>query len=246
MSEKSMKSELLDSLKNEVHVWSCFPDSIRHEATLSAYRSVLSAEELQHYFRFNHEEDRHNYLVSHALLRNVLSNYVDIEASCWQFSSGEHGKPYLVRTAGAPGLNFNLTHTRGLSACVISLDRSVGIDGEYTRRKNKLDGIARRMFAEQELGAMSECSDSQQYFYYLWTLREAYVKALGTGLSGSSKRFYFDVNLQDLDAELKASDAEVELEVYGFKLYLPTPEHVLAVAFESPQLVNIRQFEFIS
>ncbi len=246
MSENPVKSELLGSLENEVHVWSCFPDSIRHEETLSAYRSVLSAEELQHYFRFNHDEDRHNYLVSHALLRNVLSKYVDIEASCWQFSSGEHGKPELVRSACIPDLTFNLTHTRGLSACVISLERSVGIDAEHTRRKNKLDGIARRMFSEQELAAMSVSSDSQQYFYCLWTLGEAYVKALGTGLSGSSKRFYFDLDLQSLDAVFKASDAEVELEAYGFKLYLPTAEHVLAVAFESPQSVNIRQFEFIS
>lgn len=246
MSENPVKSELFDSLKNEVHVWSCFPDSIRHEATLSAYRSVLSAEELQHYFRFNHDEDRHNYLVSHALLRNVLSNYADIEASFWQFSSGEHGKPDLVRETGVPGLTFNLTHTHGLSACVISLDRSVGIDAEHTRRKNKLDGIARRMFAEQELSTMSVSSDSQQTFYYLWTLREAYVKAIGTGLSGSSKKFYFELNLQDLDAVLKANDAEVELEAYGFKLYTPTAEHVLAVAFESPQSVNIRHFEFIS
>ena len=246
MSENPVKSELLDSLKKEVHVWSCFPDNIRHEKTLSAYRSVLSAEELQHYLRFNHDEDRHNYLVSHALLRNVLSKYADIEASCWQFSSGEHGKPYLVRAAGVPGLTFNLTHTRGLSACVISLDRSVGIDAEHTRRKNKLDGIARRMFAEQELDVMSVSSDSQQFFYYLWTLREAYVKALGTGLSGSSKKFYFDVNMQNLGAEIKASDAEVALEAYGFKLYLPTPEHVLAVAFESPQSMDIRYLEFIT
>jgi len=246
MLDNPAKARLLESLKTEVHVWYCSPDVIRGEDKLSAYISVLSADELERYHRFHFDKDRQNYLVTHVLLRSALSNYVDVTASQWQFIDGDKGKPGLVQQAGLPNFDFNITHTDGLSACVIALNRLVGIDAECVKRQNKVAAIAQRMFAEQELANLKASENSQQVFYYYWTLREAYVKALGTGLAGSSKDYYFDLALNGKNAVIRnATSQQEEIKGWDFRLYQPTAEHVLSVAFESSPSVLVRMFESI-
>jgi 4'-phosphopantetheinyl transferase len=159
----------------------------------------LSTQEIERYERFNFDKDRHNYLVSHALLRHALSKYsAVITPSQWQFSSNAHGKPELQQSVtpdtDAPVIRFNLTHTDGLCACVVTLNKTCGIDAENIHRQNNLAAVARRMFADEELKMLHQSADEKQQFFNFWTLREAYVKALGTGLAGSSKDYYFSLD----------------------------------------------------
>lgn len=250
MIENPSNTELLDNLRSEVHAWYCLPESISDETRLSRYRSILSAGEIERYHRFYFEKDKHSYLVSHALLRSVLSSYVGVAAPQLQFTNNEHGKPELLRSPGMPEINFNLTHADGLCACIITLDKACGIDAENIHRKNKLEAVARRMFADEELQLLDE-NNIQQQFYYYWTLREAYVKALGTGLSGSSKDFYFAVDLKDMTAGIhrhvgqRPGDDSPEGGQWQFRLYQPSSEHVLAVAYESRQPVQVKLAELI-
>lgn len=223
-----------------MHVWFCQPLLIQDAAKLSACKAALSPPELAQHDQFCSEKDRHSYLVSHALLRYALSKYANVPAAQWQFSSGEHGKPELLASSAAPGLCFNLTHTAGFSACVIALNRRCGIDAENIQRKNKLPAVAQRMFAEEELARLKE-SNIASRFYYFWTLREAYVKALGTGLAGSSKDFYFDVDIKALSAVMHRKSRSADAaENWHFNLYEPTLQHVLAVAVESTNEVKLQ------
>ncbi len=234
-----MTGKLYGQLQTEVHVWFCQPPLIQDAAKLSACKAVLSDSEMAQYHRFLAEKDRHSYLVSHALLRYALSNYADVPAAQWQFTSGEHGKPELLASPAVPEFHFNLTHTAGLSACVIALNRRCGIDAENIQRKNKLNAVARRMFAEEELSQLA-AGDIASQFYYYWTLREAYVKALGSGLAGSSKQFYFELDVNKLSAVMhhKNSFAD-DSKNWRFSLYEPTLQHVLAVGVESTDDVQV-------
>ena len=233
-----MTGELHGQLQSEVHVWFCSSSLVQDATKLSACKTVLSTTEMAQYHRFHSEKDKHSYLVSHALLRNALSKYADVDAAEWQFSTGEHGKPALSEPSAAPGLCFNLTHTPDLSACVISLNRRCGIDAENIERKNKLKAIAQRMFAEEELAQLDENNIASR-FYYFWTLREAYVKALGSGLAGSSKDFYFDIDMRDLTAVINQKDnSSADNKKWRFSLHQPTMQHVLAVAVESMDQVQ--------
>jgi len=235
--------ELHGQLQSEVHVWFCSPPLIQDATKLSGCKAVLSATEMEQYHRFHSEQDKHGYLVSHALLRNALSKYADVDAAEWQFSSGEHGKPEL-QTSSAPaslasGLCFNLTHTTGFSACVIALNRRCGIDAENIERKNRLEAIAQRMFAEEELAQLGADNIASR-FYYFWTLREAYVKALGSGLAGSSKDFYFDVDMNDLSVVLHRKErSAADSKRWHCSLHQPAEQHVLAVAIESTEAVKL-------
>lgn len=100
------------------------------------------------------------------------------------------------------------------------------------------------MFAEEEL-AQLDFKHMEPQFYYFWTLREAFVKALGTGLAGSSKEFYFDVNMKSLAAVMHHRGiSSAENRRWHFRLRQPTPEHVLALGFESNDAVRVVMNEF--
>jgi 4'-phosphopantetheinyl transferase len=244
MTNNLAKTDLFDRLQTQVHAWFCFPESVQDETRLAEYRSVLSAQEVERYQRFNFDKDKHSYLVSHALLRHALSKYIDREESQWQFTSNEHGRPELLMQPGIPDIKFNLTHTDGLCACIITLGKACGIDAENIHRKNRLDAVARRMFADEELAQLDDGS-LQQNFYYFWTLREAYVKALGTGLAGSSKEFYFDLNGDDLKAVLHHKKNQRSEADWQFGLYQPSNNHVLSVAVESPEPIQFQLAELV-
>ena len=234
-------TSLIESLENETHVWFCRPDEITDKVILDEYLSILSNEEREKYQRFHFEKDSHSYLVSHALVRKVLSRYCDVQPETWKFSFNQHGKPEILSSIKCPNIKFNLSHADGMSACVVSLDNDCGVDVENIHRKNKLHAVAERMFAEQEAKIMSACDESkmQKKFFDFWTLREAYVKAVGTGLGGSSKEFYFTIsadakdgiseNIRAANINFVDSKKKVDLAWQFFLLELSS-DHVAAIA----------------
>ncbi len=246
--------DLIGSLENENHVWFCRPDEITDKVILDEYLSILSNEEREKYERFHFEKDSHSYLVSHALVRKVLSRYCDVQPEAWKFSFNQHGKPEILSSIKCPNIKFNLSHTDGMSACVVSLNNDCGVDVENIHRKSKLHAVAERMFAEQETEIMSACDENemQKKFFYFWTLREAYVKAVGTGLGGSSKEFYFTIAAADKDeisekdsveniraAYINFVDSKKNVDLaWQFFLLEPSSEHVAAVAVSIDSDIN--------
>lgn len=234
----------LCDLEIAVHVWYCHPDEITDQVKLDSYRSILSGEELDKHRRFHFAKDRHSYLVSHALLRKVLSMYADVAPEQWSFITNHHGRPEINPEIDCPQLKFNLSHTDGLSACAVTLHVDCGVDVENIQRQNKLLPIAQRMFAAPELETMHAGStdEMREKFFAYWTLREAYVKALGTGLAGSSKAFYFQL-AQNLAGEKTAEicfidAAEKSAYHWQFSLLNPSSEHALAVAIRLAEPVQ--------
>jgi len=223
----------LEQLQQQLHLWLTVPEDITDPDTLSDYLVLLSEEERQRQQRFHFEKDRHSFLVSHALVRKVLSMYVDVDPADWKFSAGEFGRPEIAGPAGVPPLRFNLTHTEGLSACLVALDVDCGVDAERVGRRGKLQAIADKMFADSELETLATL-DGQQYqqqFFTFWTLREAYCKALGTGLGFSKKDFAFEVAGDSRIAISFASHRDDEQRKYWqFNLLRPAVEHLVAVA----------------
>jgi 4'-phosphopantetheinyl transferase len=169
---------------DEVHVWSILVDQLPDSAHEPAQWMVLSTVERERMDRFRRPIDRRMYGISHALLRMVLSRYECVPPESLMFSRGAHGKPALDESMRSRGVEFNLTHTRGLAAVVVAQGRAVGIDAERGDRSIAAP-LAARIFSEVErtgLDCMSP-DDRARAMVRLWTLKEAYVKALGVGLS---------------------------------------------------------------
>jgi len=99
---------------------------------------------------------------------------------------GEFGKPQID---GGSHLSFNLAHHAGTAVIALTSGNSIGVDVETVRPHTSVSGIAARFFdrGETELIARLRGEPQEAAFLRCWTVREAVLKAKGTGLSGSTR-----------------------------------------------------------
>lgn len=230
---------LIDNLHREAHVCFAIPEAVQDEAILQRLAATLSDEELDKYRRFHFPEDRHHYLVSHALLRMTLSEYADLSPVDWRFSRNEHGRPEIANP-DMPPLRFNLTHTDGLVGCIVTLDNDCGIDAEKVTARHATPGIAKRMFSEAEYRELLQLEghDSLEYFFTHWTLREAYVKARGIGIFFPTHKLTFTVTDRHSVAVSFHPDIGNRQEHWYFRLLDLSDAHVTAIALNSATTVS--------
>ena len=182
----------------------CDTSSVTSPALLSRYRELLEPAETARLDRFRFEKDRHSFLVSHALLRTVLSEFTGTDAASLQFAAGEHGKPYLdsTRLQSTAPLAFNLSHSGSYAAVAVRQGQAaLGVDIEFHRAERRFAELSRRYFADSEVRALDAEPGHAMMgrFYDIWTLKEAYLKARGTGLQLPLEDFAFAFSADRLD-----------------------------------------------
>jgi len=217
----------------EVHVRYRVTDALE-EADIATAAAMLSPDEHARYVRLMFARDRRDYAAAHALLRTSLSRYAGVAPRQWRFRTDARGKPSLVATEDGFCLSFNLSHTHGLVACAITGGAEVGIDVESIDRVVD-DRVAPRFFSARENAALSQCASDAlraRRFFALWTLKEAYVKAIGHGLAHRLDTIAFAVGDDDTIAFMPPAD--VDATAWHFRLVAPTAHHVLAVAVRQP------------
>jgi 4'-phosphopantetheinyl transferase len=178
---------------DEVHTWWARLDvpawRIRQLARTLAPEEVVRA----NCFRAQRVRDR--WIVGRGLLRELLGQYIGCEPASIQLAYGTYGKPVLAPNSGDARLRFNVSHTEGLVLFGLARDHDLGVDVETIRPLKDLDLIAEQFFSLQERAALRSLRTDQQLagFFNCWTRKEAYVKAVGLGLSHSLDSF--DVEL---------------------------------------------------
>ena len=184
---------LLKLDKGRVHVWFACSDHPFDPDLLEAYQGLMSSEEKAKCARYVRESSRLDCLVSRALVRCALSRYSPKKPSDWRFSVNKRGKPEIIRDPADPPLRFNLSHTDGLIACAIGLELDLGIDVERITEKADDEGVARRFFSPLEAESLEGLPEwiRRRLFFSYWTLKEAYIKARGKGLSIGLDKFSF-------------------------------------------------------
>ncbi len=221
----------LAALQQEIHVWMAWPDRVDPLQLTRQYQPLLSPDELERYQRFYFEADRLNYLAAHALLRLVLSRYVPYVPGQWRFLRGAYGKPQIDPALTSAPLNFNLSHTKGLVACVLAVDRDCGIDVESIRPMKDMHGVAGTVFSEQEIAFLNAqpAAAQQSAFFSLWTLKEAYIKATGMGMTAPLQQITFDMQAPQLCVHDRNA-APHHGNDWLFDSCIPADSHRLAVA----------------
>ena len=178
---------------NAVHVWRASLEAPLNVVNLLKY--VLSPDECDRSSRFHFENDRRHWIVAHGVLRLLLGRYLDVEASELKFVINDYGKPALAQTPHKARLHFNLSHSGELVLYAFAYDREVGIDVEYMRAPFDYEEVASHYFSSSERAALHALPISlrEEAFFSCWTRKEAYIKALGKGLSLPLDQF--DVSL---------------------------------------------------
>jgi 4'-phosphopantetheinyl transferase len=181
----------LDLTESDVHVWHASlvltPDSV-----LSRLRAVLSPEERARAERFVFEDARVRFIAAHGLLRMIVSRYVNKRPETLTIIPGRHGKPSLTGRFGAgEKIHFNLAHSHDYALIAVARNREVGIDLERIRGDIESLKLAEQFFLPSEFERLRHLPRDQanRLFFALWTIKEAYLKARGTGLSLGLDRF---------------------------------------------------------
>jgi 4'-phosphopantetheinyl transferase len=218
-----------------VHLWYVRPEQVSAPADLEACQRILTPEERAAVARFHFDVDRHDRLVARALLRTVLSSYADVEPSAWRFVSNAHGRPAVDGPVEVRSLSFSVSHTKGLIVCLVGRDRVLGVDAEPLAGPVRFDDIAQRYFAPREAAELATWPDParRRRFAEYWTLKEAYVKARGLGLSIPLDQFSFEIGGPQSIAITFAPGVDDDPASWQFSLEPVSDEHVVAVATEA-------------
>lgn len=160
-------------------------------ATLAHAYSVLDDGERECAAAFLFQRDRDLYAFGHGFLRLTLARYLDADARALRFYCAARGRPELSSAGRAP-LRFNLSHTEGLVACVVTGSAPCGVDVESFAQVDYRKLPARVMATSESDALMAlgeECRRDRML--EIWTLKEAYVKARGLGLSRALHELVF-------------------------------------------------------
>jgi 4'-phosphopantetheinyl transferase len=223
------RRELVSLAPDQVHIWYRLTESLG-EPALAVARALLSAEERSRHDGIRLARDRRDYAAAHALLRTSLSCYTEVEPQAWAFEAGAHRKPELsVRAGLGVRLTFNLSHARGMVACAIAPGTPVGIDVEPTDVAFDYSSIVSRYLAPDEIVQLDRCppQDRSARFVELWTLKEAYIKATGRGLSEALSGFGFQIEGDQIQF---MPPANVNAGAWQFALFALEPHYRMAVA----------------
>ena len=224
----------------EVHVWSAQLD--RDAATVREMATLLDDEERERASRFRRRVDRDRFIVAHGILRRVLARYVRRPASTLRFRRDRFGKPSLSHRTP---LSFNMAHSDAMALIAVTTGRPVGVDVERVAAIDDAFDVAEICFAPAERRVLHAVPSSAvcDAFFACWTRKEAFIKAVGTGLSAPLQAF--EVSLTpDAPARLcRVSGSERVAASWTMEALYPAPGYVGALALRQ-QDIRVTTWQF--
>lgn len=156
----------------------------------AAELATLSDAERERAARFRFDRDRARWLLSHVATRAILGAELGVAPAEIRYAFGPKGKPSLAWPA-RPRVEFNLSDSGDLALLAVSRGAPVGVDVEFIKPMPELAAIAASHFAAEERAELLALPETEQLaaFYRIWTRKEAYIKAVGSGLSHGLDRF---------------------------------------------------------
>lgn len=231
----------------QVHLWSIPLEMTGREEKIC--REVLSEDELLRAARYLQNKHRHRFIAGRARQRAILAAYLNCPPHQLTFRYANLGKPSLVEPVCDINMSFNISNSADKALLAISNHPlELGVDIERPRNLSDLVGLARRYFHPREIAALEELSgdEQRQMFFRLWTRKEAYLKAIGTGLT---------FPLHDVFVSFEETDSPQIHEIAGdvksareWQLHVCPcdPPYVAALAYRSPVRARITSLEWQS
>ncbi|MFZ4400324.1 MAG: 4'-phosphopantetheinyl transferase family protein [Bacteroidales bacterium] len=187
---------------------------------------------------YKHSDSLQRSLLGELLLRKIVSQKLKMNGKDIVFQIGDKGKPYLPNQ----NMYFNISHSGQWVLGAFS-DKEVGIDVELIREPNY--EVAKRFYSDIEIANLNAISDPElkkDYFFTLWTLKESYLKAIGTGLTKSLSSFTVITS----NGQIELVDG-LPIDTIFFKQYNFDKDYKLAVcSFENKFCEDIQLIDILS
>jgi 4'-phosphopantetheinyl transferase len=179
-SPQKLQGKILQ--EGEIHVWYAKLD--QSMPSVDNIKHLLTTAEKSRVERFHFDRDKIRYIGAHAILKILLSYYLDTRPHSINFQAGRYGKPALNKIKHKGGLRFNMSHSEGIALYAITRNCEIGIDIEKIREIPEADNIVKRFFSKNEIKKYYTAPNSRkrEFFFEIWTRKEAFTKAIGSGL----------------------------------------------------------------
>lgn len=253
---QSLPSNFPQLKKDTIHVWRVSLDSfnshlnssrVTHFLGNSLSDSVLSSDEKERAAKFKFPEHQQRFIISRSMLRHILGYYLNQSPSTLIFQSSHYGKPYLVDRT----VYFNLSHAGQYILYAIGLQQEIGIDIEEIRQDIKLQDIAERFFSVYENQFLYQLAENQKVeaFFRIWTCKEAFIKAVGKGLSFPLKEFDIDITQDQLRLvgirhTNESTDVVVENSLKWSLIPIAAPNNYVATLAIRENVTTIKSYNF--
>ncbi len=170
-------------LHGQVHIWQADLD-LKSDHRDILWWPLLSEREKSRAVRFHFELDRNRYIVAHGTLRQLLGRYLNIQAQKVHFKYGDYGKPELDAVHADNEITFNMSHSNGIALYAFARRSLIGVDIERIKEVPDMDAVAGQFFSAKETDNFNKLGQAEKIraFYRCWTVKEAFVKAIGHGL----------------------------------------------------------------
>jgi len=209
----------------EVHVWRMRleqPPELQEN-----YLRTLAEDERARANRFHFDLHRRHFVVARGFLRALLARYLDTTPEAVRFAYGPYGKPMLDGEHREGSLRFNASHSGDWAVYAFVQDQEVGVDVEHVKKDFETEGIAERFFSAREVQTLNALPEIEKpaAFFRCWTRKEAYIKAIGSGLSHP---------LDSFDVTLAPGEPPALSRVEGWSLFAldVAPDYAAALALE--------------
>jgi 4'-phosphopantetheinyl transferase len=227
----------LSLLTNEVHLWRVALNPSGE--SVADFEAILAPDEIKRADRFRFERGRRRYVVKQALLRIILSEfYLDCRPVEIRFGTNRHGKPHLKRPFNGNRFFFNTSDSDELALFAFARNAMIGIDVECLRAVSDAAKIAAQTFCRAENLAL-HClppHQKQAAFFNCWTRKEAFIKALGKGLSYPLNRFEVSIAPGEAARLISIEDDFKEADKWSLASMLPMHGYIGALAVKMKKL----------
>jgi 4'-phosphopantetheinyl transferase len=235
----SASAEPRDDTGSTVRLWHAASSSAEPGPLERRCECWLGADERARADRFRVATSRNQHVVGRGMARRLLAGD-GVPPQRVRFGLQTHGKPYVTAPESARR-PFNVAHTDGLVLCGVATTQHalLGVDVERLGRRTDPD-LARRYFSPPEVALLDRCVDPElrsHLFLRIWTLKEAFIKAIGTGLQTPLRDFAFENVAADRPRITLLSPTLQDERVWHFFSLQPRPGYVgaVAVAIDPPQ-----------
>lgn len=202
---------------------------------------IMSPDECERAQKF--VRGKESYIASRWLLRKVLARYMGVTPGAVAFLRTDKGKPYLPQS----NIHFSLSHSGHWALLAVGKAELIGVDIEVVAATRDLVGIAENYYHPHEFARMQLLPDEAQtdYFYRLWTLKEAILKAIGTGISAGLDKIELKLEGSKISAQI---DAELggNTDEWHFHQWALTAQDYCSLASKSKHSFTVKWFDALS
>lgn len=215
----------------EVHIWRIDLSDFLNEK--QALHSLLSPDERQRAEKYRFEKDRDRYVIRRGILRKILGSYLKRNDEQLRFTYNRNGKQFLDIETGERTISYNTSFSADIAVAAVAFKGKVGIDVEFVDHEFPKFDVADRYFSVDEVSAIRSLPADLQTaaFFNCWTLKEAYVKALGEGLSRQMPKLKISTDIEDSKTIQISADPKVT-KGWFISSFIPKPSYIAAVAYE--------------